>query len=56
MVLGKSNLINIVPHMVGLLDHVPSLWQYLSLKVVFSAYPLLLSQTKQTLEPGVVPL
>ena len=45
-----------VPQMMGLPDHVPSLWQTLSLVVVFSACPLLSSQTKQALEPVVVAL
>ena len=44
------------PHVVGLLDHVPSLWQTLILLVVFSAYPLSSSQTKQAMEPGVTPV
>ena len=45
-----------VPQMRGLPDHVPSLWQNLSLVVVFRAYPLMLLQTKQALEPVMVPL
>ena len=46
-----------VPQMMGLLDHNPLLWQTLSVVVVvFSSYSLSTSQTKQALEPGVVPL
>ena len=45
-----------VPQMMGLPDHVPSLRQTLSLVVVFSACPLLSLQTKQAVEPVVVPV
>ena len=45
------------PHMIGLPDHAALFWQTLSaVVVVFSACPLLSSQTKQALEPGVVPV
>ena len=42
-----------IPHVTGLPDQVASLWQTLSLTVVFTSRP---SQMKQALEPGVVPL
>ena len=51
--------------MIELLDHVPFLWQTISaivavfcsfIMVVFSSYPLSPSQTKQAVEPGVVPV
>ena len=45
-----------IPHMMGLPDHVPSLWQTLSMKVVFVIYLEFSSQTKHALEPGVVPV
>ena len=44
-----------VPHRVGFPDHDPFLWQTLTL-VLFNSYPMFSSQTKQTLEPGVVPV
>ena len=45
-----------IPHVMALLDQVPLLWQNLASMVVFSSSKLALSQTKQALEPGVVPL
>ena len=45
-----------IPHVMGRPDHVPSLWQTLSMAVVFNSHPLSSSQTKQAVEPGVVPL
>ena len=42
--------------MMGLLDHNPLLWQTLSVIEEFSPYSLSTSQTKQAVEPGVVPL
>ena len=44
-----------IPQTVGFPDHDPFLWQTLTL-VLFNSYPMFSSQTKQTLEPGVVPL
>ena len=44
-----------IPHTVGFPDHNPFLWQNLKL-VLFNSYPMFSSQTKQALEPGVVPL
>ena len=48
--------ITYIPHVMGPSDQVVSLWQILSLMVVFSSYPLFSSQTKQALEPGVMPV
>ena len=45
-----------IPHIMGLLDHVASLWQTLSMKVVSGIYLEFSSQTKHALEPGVVPV
>ena len=43
-----------IPHMIGFPDHVASFWQTLTAVVV--EYPLFFSQTKQAVEPGVVPV
>ena len=46
-----------IPHIMGLPDDIPSFWQTLTaVVVVFGSYPLLSSQTKQALEPAVVPV
>lgn len=46
-----------VPHRMGLPDHVPLLRHTLSVVVVVvGAYSLLSSQTKQAVEPAIVPL
>ena len=46
-----------IPHTMALPDHVPLLRHTLSVVVdVFSAYSLLSSQTKQAVEPAVVPV
>ena len=54
-VIAHHKICNVL-QMMGLPDHVPSLRQTLSPVVIFSACPLLSLQTKQALEPGVVPL
>ena len=55
LVLDRNKFHNI-PHMMGLPDHVPLLWQTLSVTIRFSSYPLSSSQTKQAVEPAVMPL
>ena len=54
--LNTAKCITYIPHVMGPSDQVASLWQILSLVVVFSSYPLLSSQTKHALEPGVTPV
>ena len=51
-----AKYITYIPHKMGLPDQVASLWQILSFGGCIQFIPQFTSQTKQAMEPGVMPV